>query len=183
MPKGNPNPSPSTRSSSEDNPARGRGRQKGARDRLSAAFLTALADTFEELNDKVGSKGLDALKKVRDEDPAVYARVVASLLPKEIEIKRPLDELSDEELAYLIATLKERVPAPAAMMQSPRAQRQRSTKPSVRVLCRSPSHASLSQPRLARASLQKKARHPEGQRARSTRVRTCDVSEASHRWC
>jgi hypothetical protein len=66
------------------------------------------------LNDKGDSKGLDALRKVRDENPATYARVVASLLPKEIEIKRPLDELSDEDLAYLIATLKERVPAPAA---------------------------------------------------------------------
>jgi hypothetical protein len=107
----NPNPSPKTRFTS-DSPARGR--QKGARDRLSAAFLTALANTFEELNDKGDSKGLDALRKVRDEDPAAYARVVASLLPKEVEIKRPLDELSDEDLAYLIATLKERVPAPAA---------------------------------------------------------------------
>ena len=66
------------------------------------------------MNDKGDSKGLDALRKVRDENPATYARVVASLLPKEIEIKRPLDELSDEDLAYLIATLKERVPAPAA---------------------------------------------------------------------
>jgi hypothetical protein len=66
------------------------------------------------LNDEGDSKGLDALRKVRDEDPANYARVVASLLPKEIEIKRPLDELSDEDLAYLIATLKEIVPAPAA---------------------------------------------------------------------
>lgn len=47
-----------------------RAKQKGARDRLSAAFLTALADTFEEANDRGGSKGLDALKKVRDEDPA-----------------------------------------------------------------------------------------------------------------
>ena len=66
------------------------------------------------MNDKGDSKGLDALRKVRDENPATYARVVASLLPKEIEIKRPLDEVSDEDLAYLIATLKERVPAPAA---------------------------------------------------------------------
>jgi hypothetical protein len=47
MPKGNPNRSPSTRFSSEDNPARGRGRQKGARDRLPAAFLSDFADDYD----------------------------------------------------------------------------------------------------------------------------------------
>ncbi len=40
----NPNPSPATRFSA-DNP--GRAKRKGARDRLSAAFLTALADDFD----------------------------------------------------------------------------------------------------------------------------------------
>jgi hypothetical protein len=67
--------------------------------------------------------------------------------------------------------------------KNPRAQRQRSTKPSVRVLCRPPpacrlsigrpGSARLAKPIETRASLApKKARHPEGQRARSTRVRT-----------
>jgi hypothetical protein len=107
MPKGNPNPSPSTRFSSEDNPARGRGRQKGARDRLSAAFLTVLADDFE-------AHGKGVVATVRKKDPSTYMRVMASLLPKEIELRHPLDELSDEDIAYLIATLKEIVPAPAA---------------------------------------------------------------------
>jgi hypothetical protein len=44
MSKGNPNPSPETRFST-DNP--GRAKQKGARDRMSTAFLNALADDFE----------------------------------------------------------------------------------------------------------------------------------------
>jgi hypothetical protein len=104
MPKGNPNPSPATRFSA-DNP--GRAKQKGARDRLTAAFLTELAESFE-LNGKA------AIEEVRMKDPSTYLRVVASLLPKEIELKRPIDELSDEDLAYLIAALKEIVPAPAA---------------------------------------------------------------------
>ena len=104
MAKGNPNPSPATRFSA-DNP--GRAKQKGSRDRLTAAFLTELAESFE-LNGKA------AIEEVRMKDPSTYLRVVASLLPKEIELKRPLDELSDEDLAYLIATLKEIVPAPAA---------------------------------------------------------------------
>jgi hypothetical protein len=46
MPKGNPNPSPATRFSA-DNP--GRAKQKGARDRFSAALLTDLADTWAQL--------------------------------------------------------------------------------------------------------------------------------------
>ena len=44
MPKGNPNPSPAIHFSA-DNP--GRAKQKGARDRLSAAFLTDFADDYE----------------------------------------------------------------------------------------------------------------------------------------
>jgi hypothetical protein len=104
MAKGNPNPSPATRFSA-DNP--GRAKQKGSRDRLTAAFLTELAESFE-LNGKA------AIEEVRMKDPSTYLRVVASLLPKETELKRPIDELSDEDLAYLIAALKEIVPAPAA---------------------------------------------------------------------
>ena len=96
MPKGNPNPSPATRFSA-DNP--GRAKQKGARDRLSAAFLAGLADTFEEANAEGGTKGLDALRRVRDEDPATYLRVVASLQRQEVEVYRtPEERLKDDEL-------------------------------------------------------------------------------------
>src|SRR5260370_21929277 len=112
MPKGNPNPSPETRFSS-DNP--GRAKQKGARDRLSAAFLTALADTFEEANGEGGSKGLDALKKVRDEDPATYARVVASLQRHEVEVYRtPEERLQDEEVEMVYQAQLAKLRAKAA---------------------------------------------------------------------
>jgi hypothetical protein len=101
MPKGNPNPSPSTRFTSES-PARGR--QKGARDRLTANFLTELAESFEQ-------HGRQAIQAVMVFDTAKYLQIIAAQLPKQVELTRPLDELSDEDLAYLIATLKERVPA------------------------------------------------------------------------
>jgi hypothetical protein len=52
------------------------------RDKISAAFLEALNDTFHEPNAEGGSKGLDARKKVRDEDPATYARIFAALMSK-----------------------------------------------------------------------------------------------------
>jgi hypothetical protein len=95
----NPNPSPSTRFGVGNNLQRAK--QKGARDRLSAAFLAALAETFEEENAEGGTKGLEAIKKVRDEDPAAYARIFASLMPKEFEFKTPESELSDEQVEML----------------------------------------------------------------------------------
>lgn len=56
------------------NPA---GRPKGARSKLGEAFLSALASDFDE-------HGIAAIQKVRDERPADYVKVIASILPKEI---------------------------------------------------------------------------------------------------
>jgi hypothetical protein len=93
MPKGNPNPSPATRFSA-DNP--GRAKQKGARDRLSAAFLTDFADDYE-------SNGKAVIETVRGKDPVAYMRLAAALLPTKVEIaESPLDGLTDEQLdAYM----------------------------------------------------------------------------------
>jgi hypothetical protein len=95
----NPNPSPATRFGA-DNPSPGRAKQKGARDRLSAAFLTAFADDFEE-------HGATVIQTVRDKDPGTYLRVAASLQPKEIAIEErtPENDLSDEQLEQLYAKL------------------------------------------------------------------------------
>ena len=101
MAKGNPNPSPATRFSAS-NP--GRARQKGARDRLSAAFLKALADDFD-------AHGKGVVEKVRADDPTAYLRIFASVLPKELEITRPLDDLSDADLADLIEQVRSQLPA------------------------------------------------------------------------
>jgi hypothetical protein len=96
----NPNPSPSTRFG-PGNPSRGR--QRAARDKISTAFLEALNEAFYEPNDSGGCKGLDAIKKVRDEDPATFARIFATLLPKQLEIddSTPESQLSDEQLSAL----------------------------------------------------------------------------------
>jgi hypothetical protein len=113
MSKGNPNPSPETRFSA-DNP--GRAKQKGARDRMSTAFLNALADDFE-------AHGKDVVATVREKDPSTYIRVFASLAPKEIEISSPLDELSDGELATIVQVLTEALRAqvpPAEPEEAPR---------------------------------------------------------------
>ena len=57
----NPNPSPATRFT-PGNPGSGRAKQKGARDRLSVAFLTAFAQDFEQHGESV-------IQKVRESDP------------------------------------------------------------------------------------------------------------------
>src|SRR5580704_10854403 len=102
----NPNPSPSTRfGAGQINGSRGR--QKAARDKISAAFLEALNEAFYEPNDSGGTKGLDAIKKVRDEDPATFARIFATLLPKQLEIEDtpPESALTDEQLEQVYQAL------------------------------------------------------------------------------
>lgn len=74
------------------NPA---GRPKGSRNKFAEAFLADFLKTWEE-------GGLDAVKKVRTEDPSTYLRVAASILPKETEVTLRsvvAKDLGDDELA------------------------------------------------------------------------------------
>jgi hypothetical protein len=106
MPKGNPNPSPATRFSA-DNP--GRAKQKGARDRFSAAFLTDLADTWAQL-------GKQALIACAIFDTPTFCKLGVGLMPKQLEIEdnRPEADLSDEELEMLYQDSLSRLRAKAA---------------------------------------------------------------------
>lgn len=74
------------------------GKPAGARNRLQGRFLNALADDFEE-------HGKRAIERCREEDPAAYMRAIVALMPKELEITRPLDELSDEQLDAALAAV------------------------------------------------------------------------------
>jgi hypothetical protein len=73
------------------------GRAKGARNRLSKAFIDALAKDFEE-------HGEETIKIARVERPVEYCKMVAGLLPREFEITATsqVNDLSDEELDALI---------------------------------------------------------------------------------
>lgn len=76
------------------------GRPKGSRNKLGEAFVTALHDDFQ-------AHGVKAIETVRTERPHEYLKVVASLLPKQIEIKEDaFDGVSDEELAALVAAAR-----------------------------------------------------------------------------
>jgi hypothetical protein len=77
------------------------GRRAGARNRLSTKFLEALAADFEE-------GGADAIKLCRIESPEKYVQIVASILPKELDVTHTqLGELDDEELAALLQHVRE----------------------------------------------------------------------------
>jgi hypothetical protein len=72
------------------------GKPVRARNAINAKFLNALLKEFDE-------SGAKAIKRCAEEEPAAFVRVLASLQPKELEITRPLDDISDEQLdaAYL----------------------------------------------------------------------------------
>ena len=59
------------------NPA---GRPKGSRNKLGEEFITELCHDWCQ-------HGAAALKKVRENRPEVYVKVVASLLPREVEAR------------------------------------------------------------------------------------------------
>jgi hypothetical protein len=76
------------------------GRPKGARNKLSEAFLKALADDFE-------THGKDTIVKVRTGRPNEYLKIVAMALPKRMEIEeatpaRRAIDMTDDELAAII---------------------------------------------------------------------------------
>lgn len=78
------------------NPA---GRPKGSRNKLGEAFIADLHEDWTE-------NGKAALVACRTENPAAYVKVVASLLPKDVNLNvNSLAEFSDSELAAAISAL------------------------------------------------------------------------------
>lgn len=76
------------------NPA---GRPKGARNKLGEAFLQDMLADWEE-------HGKEVIEAVRVDKPDQYLKVVASVLPKELNVKvSELDELTDDQLARQLA--------------------------------------------------------------------------------
>src|SRR6476661_260586 len=86
----------------------GPGRPKGSRNKLSEALLEALDADFKE-------HGKSAIVEMRQKDPAAYVRALVSLVPKEMHLTTtasPFSELSDDDLAELIAFYRARVGSP-----------------------------------------------------------------------
>ena len=72
------------------NPA---GRPKGSRHKLSEDFIRAMAEDFE-------NHGKDAIVKMREDRPGDYIRVIASLMPKDLNLNvNEYEHWTDEQLA------------------------------------------------------------------------------------
>ena len=72
------------------------GRARGVRNRLSHTFLEALQKDFAE-------HGEEAIRICRIERPSEYVKIVAGLMPKELDItNNTLTEIDDTQLVEFI---------------------------------------------------------------------------------
>jgi len=79
------------------------GRAKGARNKLSQAFLEAFTADFEK-------HGAEVIRIVRMEKPHEYLKTAAYLMPKEFEITEThLVEIPDHELDAFIEFARQRL--------------------------------------------------------------------------
>jgi hypothetical protein len=76
------------------------GRPKGTRHKLSESFLEALLKDFQKAAEEDRSLGEKAIAAMRAEKPNEYARMIASILAKEVEANVNGD-LSDEMKRWL----------------------------------------------------------------------------------
>jgi hypothetical protein len=76
--------------------APGPGRPRGMRNRLTEVALAALGADFAE-------HGAAVIEEVRKTKPHVYLQVVASLLPRQVQMEKlsPFSDLTDAELEQL----------------------------------------------------------------------------------
>ena len=85
----------------------GGGRPKGAKNKLSETFLETIVDDFS-------NHGAETVRRLRENDPATYLKLIAWLVPRELILKREqapdIDpaELTDEEAVALIEAERRR---------------------------------------------------------------------------
>lgn len=78
------------------NPA---GRPKGARNKLGEAFIEDLLKSWE-------ASGPEAIERVIKDKPEQYLKVIASLMPKDLNVNiNQMDDLTDEQLIQRIRSL------------------------------------------------------------------------------
>ena len=76
-----------------------KGRPKGSRNKLGEAFIN---DMYADWQDN----GVEVIARVREEKPDQYLKVVASILPKDLNINvNQMDALTDDELIERIRAL------------------------------------------------------------------------------
>ena len=78
------------------------GRPAGARTKLNTSFLEDLLAEWRE-------HGRGTLRIMRTEEPAAFARLVASTLPKEFTIENVMTDITDDQLDDVISRIKEQM--------------------------------------------------------------------------
>ena len=99
--RGNPNPPPPPvehqfKPGQSGNPG---GKAVNARNKIQTGFLNALAKDFE-------AHGEEAIRLCRETKPQDYVRVCAALLPKEVNVTTPLDELDNATLDAVVSAVR-----------------------------------------------------------------------------
>ena len=83
-------------------------RPVGARINLGAAFLEAMQADFAE-------HGVEAIRRLREDKPDQYLRVIASILPKDLSAsKTSVEDMTDDELVGVLSAVRALVAAKAA---------------------------------------------------------------------
>ena len=82
------------------------GRPKGSRNKLGEHFIAALCADFE-------AHGARVIERVREEEPSVYLRVIARVVPPSMLLQHEgaVAALSDEELEVYLAAVRDALAA------------------------------------------------------------------------
>lgn len=77
-----------------------KGRPQGSRNKLGEIFIAAMHSDFME-------HGASVIEEVRTNYPAQYLKVIAAIIPKELQVRdASFDELSDDELHSLVTEMR-----------------------------------------------------------------------------
>lgn len=75
------------------------GKPTKSKNRLQGAFLRDLADHFDQ-------HGKKAIARCCEDDPSAYIRAIVALMPKELQITREFEDLTDEQLSAAVAAAR-----------------------------------------------------------------------------
>jgi hypothetical protein len=90
------NLAPQWRPGESGNPA---GRPKGARSKLGEKFLAGMLQAYEE-------GGIEAIRKVRDEEPAKFVSALVAILPRQMELDGEIKVRAVSAADQLVAKLQ-----------------------------------------------------------------------------
>ena len=74
------------------------GRPKGNRNKLGEAFLEDMYEAWK-------LQGHEVISRVIADRPQDFLKVIASILPQQLEVKRPEEEMSDQEISDALGKL------------------------------------------------------------------------------